>query len=220
MNESDPALLRLPAELAMAAHQLREPLRMIRCYSELLADSGEDPVPCAAVIQENAIRLETLLSGMFECLRLGEFLRLEPVDLNLVLRNAVTRLAEPQRTPIVALPLPRVRGDFEVLTEVFSRLIDNCFKFQRQSPVAIEVRAAVAIAGQWCISVTDNGLGIEAGYEERCFGMFQRLHSKDFAGEGFGLAYCRRAIELHDGRIWLESKPGQGTTVSFTLPPA
>jgi len=221
MHESDPAWLRLPAELAMAAHQMREPLRMIRCYADLLADPAEDVMLCAAKIQENAIRLEARLTGMFELLQLQEFRHLEKTDLNLVLRHAVTRLAEPLRSSIVIHPLPSVHGDFEMLTEVFSRLIDNSFKFTRAEPVRIDVSALEeSTSGKWRVSVADNGLGIAPERAERCFGMFERLHGSDFPGEGLGLTYCRRAIELHGGNVWIDSTPGQGTTVCFILNPA
>ncbi len=221
MHETDPALLRLPAELAMAAHQMREPLRMIRCYADLLADPAEDTALCATKIQESAIRLEARLTGMFEVLQLQEFVRLEKTDLNLALRNAVTRWAEPLRSSIIIHPLPSVHGDFEMLTEVFRRLIDNACKFKRAEPVRIDVTAVEESAsGKWRLSVADNGLGIEPERAERCLRMFERLHPHDFPGEGLGLTYCRRAIELHGGNLWIESTTGQGTAVCFTLPAA
>jgi len=219
MQESDPAWLRLPAELAMAAHQLREPLRMIRCYADLLADPAEDAALCATKIQESAIRLEARLTGMFEVLQLGEFVRLEKTDLARVVRHAVTRLAKPLRSSIFIHPLPSVQGDFEMLTEVFSRLIDNACKFKRAEPVRIDVTAEEEPAsGKWRVSVADNGLGLEPARAERSFDMFERLNGRDFPGEGLGLTYCRRAIELHGGTIWIESTQGQGTAVCFTLP--
>jgi len=218
MHESDPAWLRLPAELSIAAHQMREPLRMIRCYADLLADPAEDGTLCAAKIQEGVIRLEARLTGMFQVLQLQEFVRLEKIALNLVVRNAVTRLAEPLRSSIIIHSLPSVHGDFEMLTEVFSRLIDNSFKFKRAEPVRIDVTSVEEPdSGKWKVSVADNGLGIAPERAERCFRMFERLHGHDFPGEGLGLTYCRRVIELHGGTIWIESTPGRGTTVCFTL---
>ena len=202
----------------MAAHQMREPLRIIRCFADLLGNPAEDAALCATKIQESAIRLEERLTGMFQILQLQEFLRLEKIDLAMVVRHALTCLDEPLRSSIFIHPLPSVHGDFEILREVFSRLIDNALKFKRAEPVRIEVKASEEPAsGRWRISVTDNGLGIEPERAELCFGMFERLHSRDFAGEGLGLTYCRRAIELNGGTVWIESTPGQGTAVCFTL---
>jgi signal transduction histidine kinase len=215
MNDMD----RLQAEIATASHNLREPLRMIRCYADLLAERPEDSGVCIERINQGAQRLETLLNGMFECFQIPEHFHPAATNMNLVFNNALARLAPAERAAVTADELPTVHGDFEILTEVLSRLIDNALKFRGEQ--APEIHFSVTRgpgSDQWHFTAKDNGIGIEAAHWERCFGMFKRLHPRDVPGEGFGLAYCRRAVELHGGRIWLESVPGSGTTVFFTLP--
>ena len=209
----------LQNEFAMASHNLREPLRMMRCYVDLLIEQPEDNSDCIAPIQKSVDRMETLLNGMFECFQLSEYYKPKTVDMNLVYANAVTRLAEADRQVVSSGVLPSVPGDFDMLTEVMSRLMDNSLKFRGPRPPKIDW-SAHRVDGHWHFGVQDQGIGIEPAYWERCFGMFKRLHSREVPGEGFGLTYCRRAVELHGGKIWLESVPKSGTTVHFTLPVA
>ena len=203
----------------MASHNLREPLRMIRCYADLLVEQSGDSAMCLDRIDEGAKRLETLLNGMFECFQLSQHYHPKKVEMNLVRMNAVSRLAAADRAAVTADELPAVLGDFEMLTELVAKLIDNALKFRGESTPAIHLSAALeSPSGPWRFALKDHGIGVSEEFWERCFGMFQRLHQRDIPGEGFGLAYCRRAIELHGGRIWMESTPGQGTTIAFTLP--
>ena len=217
MNDS--ARDRLNAEIATASHNLREPLRMIRCYADLLAEQPGESTLCLERINEGAKRLETLVEGMFECFQLSEHFHPRKVEMNLVRMNAVSRLAAADRAAVTADDLPAVMGDFDMLTEVLGKLIDNALKFRGEPTPMIHLSAALeSPSGPWRFALKDNGIGVSEEFWERCFGMFQRLHQREIPGEGFGLAYCRRAIELHGGRIWMESMPGQGTTICFTLP--
>lgn len=219
MDEADLSLRRLQAELSTAAHNLREPLRMIRCYVDLLAEQPSQSALCVERISHGAQRLETLVNGMFECFQLAEHFQPKKIAANLVWMNAVSRLPDAHRAALTSDELPAIRGDFDMLTGVFAKLIGNALKFRSDQPPALHLSASPDPAGaDWRFALKDNGIGIEEVYWERCFGMFQRLHAQDIPGEGFGLAYCRRAIELHGGRIWMESAPGSGTTIFFTLP--
>ncbi len=215
----DSARDRLNAEIATASHNLREPLRMIRCYADLLGEHPGESAMCLERINEGAKRLEILVEGMFECFQLSEHFRPKKVEMNLVLMNAVSRLVPANRAAVTADELPAVTGDFEMLTELLDKLIDNSLKFRGEQPPQIHLSAARETpSGPWRFALKDHGIGVSEEYWERCFGMFQRLHQREIPGEGFGLAYCRRAIELHEGRIWMESMPGHGTTIYFTLP--
>ena len=215
VNDSE----RWQAEIATASHNLREPLRMIRCYADLLVEQPGESAMCRDRINEGAKRLETLVDGMFECFQLSQHYHPKKVEMNLVRMNAVSRLAAADRAAITADELPAVLGDFEMLTELVAKLIDNALKFRAEPPPTIHLSAArESPAGPWRFALKDNGIGVSEEFWERCFGMFQRLHKREIPGEGFGLAYCRRAIELHGGRIWMESTPDQGTTIAFTLP--
>ena len=219
MSETDSAMQRLEAEIATASHNLREPLRMIRCYADLLVQQPADSAQCIERITHGTQRMETLLNGMFECFQLPEHFNSRKVEMNLVGMNAVSRLVPEHRAAITVDELPAVPGDFDMLTEVFGKLVDNSLKFRGEQPPRIHIGASRETqSGVWRFSLKDNGIGVEEEFCERCFGMFQRLHEQEIPGEGFGLAYCRRAIELHGGQIWMQSTPGIGTTIFFTLP--
>jgi len=115
-------------------------------------------------------------------------------------------------------PLPTVRGDEAQLAQLFQNLIGNAIKFRKpDTPPLVHVSAKKA-RKQWAFSVRDNGIGMEAKYFDRIFQIFQRLHTHaEYPGTGIGLAICKRIVERHGGRIWLESAPGEGTTFFFTL---
>ena len=114
-------------------------------------------------------------------------------------------------------PLPTVSGESSLLTALFQNLIANALKFHGDAPP--EVRIGAEREGEeWLFTCTDNGIGIDPEYAERVFVIFQRLHGKDeYAGTGIGLAMCRKIVEHHGGRIWLDPDAGSGTTFRFTL---
>jgi chemotaxis family two-component system sensor kinase Cph1 len=121
---------------------------------------------------------------------------------------------------VTAGRLPVVHGARLELYELFEHLLDNAIKFRASEPPLIRV-AATRWNGEWCFSVRDNGIGIHPRQHERIFEIFQRLHSKhEYPGMGLGLAICKKVVERHGGRIWVESRVGLGSTFRFTIPVA
>jgi light-regulated signal transduction histidine kinase (bacteriophytochrome) len=146
-----------------------------------------------------------------------------PVDSMAVYQKAVANLQTALLEKGVQLscdPLPMVSGEFTELVELFQNLIANGIKFNRSMPPRIHV--SVREEAMWAVfSVRDNGIGIDREYRERIFLLFQRLHAREqYGGTGIGLTICKKIVERHGGKIWVESTPGQGSTFFFSLPRA
>jgi light-regulated signal transduction histidine kinase (bacteriophytochrome) len=214
--------------VSTAVHNLREPLRGVASYSQLLTDTcagrlDADAIAFLAHIQEDAARMQSLLTGIVDYWAAGAGDR-QPsrTDMEAVFGQALL-YADKQVTERSAAvthdPLPAVLGDFEILTKVLRHLIGNAIEYCG-SP-APRVHVSSRREHDVCvISVQDNGPGIDPAFHDRIFQAFKRLHGKNYPGNGLGLAFCRKAIEWHGGRIWVESAPGEGSTFYFTLPPA
>jgi light-regulated signal transduction histidine kinase (bacteriophytochrome) len=143
-------------------------------------------------------------------------------DMEAVLRQALlsTDKQIKERSAIVTSDaLPRVCGDFEILTKVLHHLIENAVEYCGTPSPRVHISSRRQNI-EWVFSVQDNGPGIDSAFQGRIFGVFKRLHGKEHPGSGLGLAFCKKAIEWHGGRIWMESTPGEGATFYFTLPPA
>jgi chemotaxis family two-component system sensor kinase Cph1 len=110
-------------------------------------------------------------------------------------------------------------GDFEILTKVLHHLIRNAIEYSGTPSPRVHI-SSKRVDLDWVLSVQDNGPGIEPEFQDRIFRVFKRLHGKEHPGNGLGLAFCKKAIEWHGGRTWMESKPGAGSTFYFTLSPA
>jgi signal transduction histidine kinase len=204
-----------------AAHDLREPLRSVTAYCELLsrrnAGSGDaESDQYRRHIGEGAARIQALIGGMVDCVTASSDSRyLLRIDMNDVLREAGQ-----QAGPKVALthdPLPALHGDSEKLAKVFRHLLDNAQKYCDRPDCQVHVSVTES-DGDWLFSVTDNGPGIEPQYRDRVFEPFKRLHGRQYPGCGLGLAFCRKAIESHGGRMWVEAAPNGGAAFRFTLP--
>jgi light-regulated signal transduction histidine kinase (bacteriophytochrome) len=144
-----------------------------------------------------------------------------PAAAEAALAQALHALAAPMAATgaeVTHDPLPTVRADESQLVQLFQNLLGNALKFRTDAPPRVQV-AADERDGQWVFSVRDNGIGIAPEYTDRIFRLFQRLHSREqYPGTGMGLAVCKRIVERHGGRIWVESQPGHGSTFYFSLP--
>jgi len=143
----------------------------------------------------------------------------EPADCMTVFATAVANLAVAIRdsgAEVTSDPLPMVMADERQLVQLFQNLIGNAVKFHGEEPPRVHV-SAEQNGDEWVFSVRDNGIGIEPQYLDQAFKVFQRLHGREYPGTGIGLSIAKRIVERHGGRIWLESQPGKGTIVYFTI---
>lgn len=211
----------------VASHDLQEPLRMVATYTQLLAeryrgklDENADKYINYAV--DGALRMQKLVQDLLAFSRVGrQGAALRSTDCNLVLRSALQNLEaaiQESGAVVKADQLPVLVVDSAQLTQVFQNLIGNGIKFRGEAPPTIQVNAE-AQDKEWTFSVQDNGIGIAADQAENVFVIFRRLHTREeYAGNGIGLSICKKIIEHHGGRIWVESEAGRGSTFRFTLP--
>jgi signal transduction histidine kinase len=174
-------------------------------------------------IVDGGQRAQALIGDLLGLARVSSQARpFEPVALAPLLEQALRglRLAMEESGAVVTHdePLPVVSGDRRQLMQLLHNLLANALKFRTGEPPRVHVGARCD-DGQWRISVTDNGIGIDAQFHGRVFGMFQRLHLRSaYGGTGIGLAICKKVVERHGGHIGVESAPGRGSTFWFTLP--
>ena len=212
----------------VASHDLQEPLRMVSSYTQLLQRRYGDRLDgdareFMAFIVDGATRMKQLIEDLLAYSRVGtrgkELKRIPAQDaLDRALVNL--RLAiESSGAQVTRDPLPEVLADDTQLTQLFQNLVGNAIKFKKpEEPIRVHVGVSDGGA-EWRFSVSDNGIGIEAQYYQRIFMVFQRLHTRDeYPGTGIGLAICKKVVDRHRGRIWVESAPGKGSTFHFTLP--
>ncbi|MGD8926551.1 MAG: PAS domain S-box protein [Thioalkalispiraceae bacterium] len=211
----------------VASHDLQEPLRMVASYAQLLGRRYRDQLDTDAdefidYIVDGATRMQVLINDLLAFSRIGtRGGELRATDTNAVLQRAFNNLQlaiEDNHAKISYDQLPEVMGDELQLIQLFQNLISNALKFHGEAAPVIHIGAQLQ-GKEILFSVADQGIGIEPQYRERIFLLFQRLHGKkEYPGTGIGLAICKKIVDRHSGKIWLESEPGKGTTFYFTLP--
>jgi signal transduction histidine kinase len=217
----------------VASHDLQEPLRKVASFCQLierrykgqLDERGDQYIEFAV---DGAKRMQQLINDLLAFSRVGRATRgFEAVDLERVLAQALRQLEaglEESDGVVTHDPLPTVEGDASLLVQLFQNLIGNGLKFRSDdSPaVHIAVRMSPGHAGFWEFTCADNGIGIDPQYEDKIFVIFQRLHGRDtYGGTGIGLAMCKKIVEHHGGRLWLDTdgrSDRSGTTFRWTLP--
>jgi len=211
-----------------ASHDLQEPLRMVASYTGLLAEKYQDSLDeqahkYIAFAVDGAVRMRALIDGLLAVSRLqqAEEAARERVPCNDAVQQALANLdlaVVESGARLTVEALPTIYGHRAQLVQLFQNLIANALKFRGDEAPEIQIRAERIGASEWCFSIQDNGIGLQMEHAERAFVLFQRLHSRRrFPGNGIGLALCRHVVEFHDGRIWIASQVGVGTTVHFTL---
>jgi PAS domain S-box-containing protein len=210
------------------SHDLRTPLRRVRSYLDLLEERCGDQLDArASKYVDRAVegigRMEAMIGGLLDLSRVETQGRaFAPTDVEMILEDTLRLLGpevEESGAEVTQDPLPIIMADRAQLAQVFQNLIANAIKFRREGiPPRIHI-AAEREGDEWVFSVVDNGIGIDPEQVERIFQIFQRLHTEEeYEGMGIGLALCRRIVERHGGRIWVESEIGEGSTFTFTLP--
>jgi PAS domain S-box-containing protein len=210
----------------VAAHDLREPLIGVAAYVKLLLRHLKDRLDeesrelisrCLSTID----RMDTLIQHLLSYSRLGSApLSLEPADLNNVLESALSNLKsriDESGATVTHDILPTVVADPAQMVLLFQNLLSNAVKFRSNNQLKIHV-GVVRKYGEWGFFVRDNGIGVDPADSEKIFRLFQRIEGRsDRPGTGIGLAHCKKIVENHGGRIWVESKPGDGSTFFFTI---
>jgi light-regulated signal transduction histidine kinase (bacteriophytochrome) len=211
----------------VASHDLQEPLRMVTSYMQLLAQRYQGTLDAEAeefigYAVEGARRMKSLIDDLLAYSRVGT--RREPfvpVDCKEVLQQTLQDLRfaiEESEAVITYDPLPVVRASKLEFALLLQNLLSNALKFRTAESPRIHLSAQQRSI-EWLFSVQDNGIGIDPQHAERIFVIFQRLHTRqEYPGTGLGLAICKKIVDRHGGRMWVESTPGQGATFFFTLP--
>lgn len=210
----------------VASHDLQEPLRTTSSFVDLLRKQYYDRLDENAnlyidYILQSSDRMKTLIKDLLDYSRLGRAKQMDVIDCNLMLKEVLADLDKVIRengAKIHVEILPVIKGLPTEIKLLFQNLISNSIKFRRPG-VSPEINIqGYKQNGFWHFSISDNGIGIEKQHQERIFIIFQRLHNRtDYEGSGIGLAHCKKVVELHGGKIWVESESGKGSTFRFTI---
>jgi signal transduction histidine kinase len=211
----------------IASHDLQEPLRMVAAYTQLLAERyrgklDDDADKYMGYAVEGALRMQALVHDLLTFSRVGRNgVERKSLDSSHAVREALQNLAvviQESGAVVKQSTLPVVHSDRTQLLQLFQNLIGNAIKFRGKEPLVVVV-SAERKDKEWEFAVADNGIGIAPEHKEVIFSIFQRLHTRaEYPGNGVGLAICKKIVEQHGGRIWVDSEPGKGSTFRFTLP--
>ena len=238
IKKAEEELKRLSEELArsnaalkdfayIASHDLKKPLQTIESFSKLLARRYKGKLDAKAdefisYIVEGVQRLQILIKDLLEYSQIETKAKnIKPTDCSFIVEEAMSNLktAMDESNAVVTYnKLPTIMSDPQQIISLFQNLIDNAIKFRSNKAPRVRI-SADRKGNEWLFSIRDNGIGIDPENFEKIFVMFQRLHgSADFPGTGIGLSICKKIIERHGGRIWVESEPGKGATFFFVIP--
>lgn len=210
----------------VASHDLQEPLRTTTSFVRFLNEKYKGRLDAEAdqvltYMVQGSERMKTLIKDLLDYSRIGRKIQLTDIDCNLLIKEVLadldTSIKEANAT-IHIEPLPRLKGYSTELKLLFQNLLSNALKFRRKNVHPVIHISLARKNNHWQFSIADNGIGIEEKFRERIFVIFQRLHvQSEYDGSGIGLAHCKKIVELHNGSIWVESTPGQGSTFYFTI---
>src|ERR1035437_369012 len=210
----------------VASHDMQEPLRTTSSFVELIQKQYKGQLDERAdkylsFIAQSSDRMKVLIKDLLDYSRIGRKKELEEVDCNIMLNEVLADLGtaiNETGAEIKTEQLPVVNGYLTEIKQLFQNLIINAIKF-REKTIPPQINISVQkISGYWQFAFKDNGIGIAKENNERIFIIFQRLHTRnEYSGSGIGLSHCKKIVELHKGRIWVESAPGEGSTFHFTI---
>lgn len=209
----------------IASHDLQEPLRTITNYLKLFEKENKGNISKSSEEYMNFIngatsRMRMLIFDLLQYSRIGRNSALMEIDCNKLIKEVLADMdasVKESKAKIKIDQLPTIKA-YSDLNSLFQNLLSNAIKFRKEEiPLLISITAE-SRPNEWVFAVEDNGIGIEEKYFEKLFKIFQRLHTMDeYPGSGIGLAQCKKIVELHEGKIWVESKPGIGSTFYFTI---
>lgn len=210
----------------VSSHDLQEPLRVIKLYVDLINRKMKGKVDADLAkyleyISDSAARAQTLIQELLEYSRIGKKQEIfGDVDLDKVVKKVLKNLRRPIQEKSVVIEcdaLPIIKGYEFLLVRLFENLLSNSLKYTEKQP-QLQITCK-ATKSAYTLTISDNGIGIDPQFHETIFEVFKRLHSMEqFPGTGIGLAMCKKIVELHEGRIWVESSKGKGAAFKFTLP--
>lgn len=228
MAELDRSNKELEQFAYVTSHDLREPLRMMTSFSQLLEKRYKDKLDQTAgeyisFIVDGAARMQRLIDDILLFSRVTtRALPFEPVEMKRIMQDALENLRvsiDEKKARITYKDLPVVQADPSQMVQILQNLIGNAIKFHREEEPPVVHVSARQEGKEWIFSVKDNGIGIDPDLFSRLFHLFQRLHPQDkYPGTGVGLAVTKKIVQRHGGRIWVESHPGQGSTFFFSIP--
>lgn len=211
------------------SHDLREPVRTINSFAQLLKKKyhgqlDEDATAFLDFIASNASSMNTLIEDLLEYSRFNNSEHeTEDIPLEQLLQavaNALDGLISEQRAVVnICTPMPTIRGNWTKISQLFQNLISNAVKFHPEGETPVVDVYSFEQENRWTFAIRDHGIGIKPEFLQQIFQLFRRLHSRrQYPGSGIGLSLCKRVVEQHGGRIWAESQPGRGATFYFTIP--
>ncbi|MGE5401154.1 MAG: PAS domain S-box protein [Ignavibacteriales bacterium] len=228
LNELERSNHELEQFAYVASHDLQEPLRMVASYTQLLAkryqgNLDEKANEYIGFAIDGARRMQMLIRDVLQYSKVsGNLNKKEKVDIDQIIKDALSELhleIMNTRAQVKISPMPSITADPAQVKQLFLNLISNSLKFQAKDQIPEIDINSVKKGSEWVFSVRDNGIGIDPEHNERIFMLFQRLHDRYmYPGTGLGLAICKKIVERHGGRIWLESEPEKGSVFYFTLP--
>lgn len=210
----------------VASHDLQEPLRTINSYVEIIQERyhgklDEQADKYLEAVHTSTIRMQALIHDLLEYSKIDKDKARVEINCNVLLTELLHDMSisiEESKALIKVETLPNILGFRSGVKSLFQNLITNAIKFQKTNETPVITISAELVGKEWIFAVADNGIGIEKQYYDKLFVIFQRLHTRqEYPGTGIGLAQCKKIVDLHDGRIWVESEVGKGSTFYFTL---